>query len=177
MLIRSLTHLTDGAVIEGFSVLLADERTNTAELLVYLAEIDARRLYVSAGYPSMFAYCVGHFHLSEEAAYKRIRSARAAREFPALLDAIADGRLHLTAVVILAAHLRTETVDDLISAATHKSRSEIERLLACRFPRPDLPTRVTQLVSATPGAPTIARAEPERIGLESQVVDQLSPGL
>ena len=68
--------------------------------------------------------------MSEDAAFKRIRAARTARRFPAIFAAVADGRLHLSAVVMLAPHLTEDTVDELLTAAIHKSKSEIEELLA-----------------------------------------------
>jgi hypothetical protein len=42
---------------------------------------------------------------SEHAAYGRIEAARAARRFPVLLDLLAEGSLHLTAIGLLAPHL------------------------------------------------------------------------
>jgi len=45
----------------------------------------------------MYAYCVGRLRLSDQSAFKRIRVARAAREFPAIFPALADGRLNLSA--------------------------------------------------------------------------------
>ena len=87
------------ALLSGLVAHLADERVSTATVLADIAEVDARRLYVPAGYPSMYLYCVDQLHLEEQAAYKRIQAARAAREFPAVFDAVADGRLHLSAVV------------------------------------------------------------------------------
>ena len=92
----SLTHVPDPVLLRELRSLLARERATTAELLAHLAEVDARRLYAPAGHPSMFAYCVGELHLSEDAAFKRIRAARVARHFPAVFALLADGRLHLT---------------------------------------------------------------------------------
>ena len=46
----------------------------------------------------MHAYCVERLHFSDGAAYKRIRAARAAREYPRLLADVAEGRLHLGAI-------------------------------------------------------------------------------
>ena len=43
-------------------------------------------------------YCVHELHLSEDSAYKRTQAARTARQFPAIFDAVAKGRLHLTGV-------------------------------------------------------------------------------
>src|SRR5258705_1764029 len=90
-----LKHVADGALLTRLSSLVARDRRTTARLLAHMAEVDARRLYAPAGYPSMFAYCVEKLHLSEDAAYKRIHVARIAREFPAFLPALADGRLHM----------------------------------------------------------------------------------
>ena len=80
----------------------------------------------------MHAYCVDQCGFTEHAAYKRIAAARAARDFPAIFDAVADGRLHLSAVVVLAPHLVPETADELIRSAAYQTKSEIERLIAAR---------------------------------------------
>src|SRR5262245_184198 len=133
-----LSHLSDGSLLSGLRTLIDRDRETTAELLAHLAEVDQRKLYLPAAHPSLFAYCVEELHLSEEAACKRIRAARAAREFPVVFEALADGRLHLTAVCLLAPHLTDETADELLGGATHKSKAQIEQLLAERFPRPDV---------------------------------------
>ena len=128
----TLAHLSDAALLRELAALVARDRITTAELLAHIAEVDARKLYVPAGYPSMFEYCVEELRLSEDAAAKRIHSARAARRFPALFVALADGRLHLTAVCLLAPHLTTDNLDQLVQAATHRKKSEIEIWLATR---------------------------------------------
>jgi len=140
-----LSHLPDSALLRDLETLLARDRTTTAELLAHLAEVDARRLYLPAAYPSMYAWCVGKLGLGEQAAFKRIRVARAARRFPAIYQAIADGRLHLSTVVLLAPYLTEATAEELLAAAAHKRTCEVEQLLAQRFPRPDLPAQIEAL--------------------------------
>ena len=103
-----LSHLSDGALLSGLKKLVAQDCATTAELLAHLAEVDDRKLYLPAAYPSLYTYCVGELHLSEEVAFKRIHAARAARRFPAIFAAVAEGRLHLSAVVLLAPHLTRE---------------------------------------------------------------------
>jgi 5-methylcytosine-specific restriction endonuclease McrA len=139
----SRKHVTDTALLHQLAAHVATERATTAELLADLGEVDARRLYAPAGYPSMFAYCVGELRLSEDGASKRIHAARAARRFPAVLPRLADGRLHLTAVLLLAPHLAPENAETLLEAATHRSCRQIEELIAQLFPKPDLPALVT----------------------------------
>ncbi len=128
-----LTHLTDSTLLGNLATLVATDRSTTAALLAHIAEVDARRLYLPAAYASMFAYCVGELRLSEDAAYKRIRAARTALQFPRLFEDIAAGRLHLAAVCLLTPHITAENVDELVAAATHRRRNEIETILAGRF--------------------------------------------
>ena len=150
----SLSHLSDQALLAGLTDLVAADRRTTAALLAHLAEVDARALYLPAACPSMHAYCMRRLHLPEDVAFKRIRAARAARRFPQIFLAVADGRLHLTAVVLLAPHLTVENADELLAAAAHMSKADIDLLLAHRAPRPDLPAKLEPLPpppgSATP---------------------------
>lgn len=129
----TLTHLTDATLLRDLTTLVSGDRETTTLILAHIAEVDARRAYAGAGYPSLFAYCVEELHYSEDAAYKRIQAARAARLFPALFEAVADGRLHLTAVCMLAPHLNPRNLHQLIRAATHRKKQEIEVWLAVRF--------------------------------------------
>jgi len=131
----SLTHLDDEALLRGFASLLACDRRTTAQLLAHIAEIDARHLYLRAGFESMQAYCVRELHLSTDAAAKRLQVARLARQLPVLFEAIADGRLHLKAVRLMAPRLNSFNVIELIEAAAGKTASEVEIVLANRFPQ------------------------------------------
>ncbi len=147
----SLSHLTDHVLLRDLAAIVSQDRSGPtcggcpASLLAHLAEVDDRKLYLPAAYPSMYAWCVGELHLSEDMASKRIHAARAASRFPAIFPALADGRLHLSAVVLLAPHLTEETADELLAVATHRTKAEIELLLAQRVPRPDVPCRVQAL--------------------------------
>ena len=143
----SLSHVPDPVLLRDLAALVARDRATTATLLAHLAEVDARRLYLPAAHPSMYSYCVHELGLSEDAAFKRIRAARTARRFPAVFEALADGRLHLSAVVRLSSYLTPENAEGLLAAAAHQRRAGLERLLAKRFPRPDLPERLEAIGS------------------------------
>jgi hypothetical protein len=134
----SLSHVRDDVLLRDLAALVAQDRATTTTLLAHLAEVDARGLFLPAGYASMHAYCVDELRLSEDAALRRIQAARAARAFPLLFEALADGRLHLTAVCLIAPHLTVENVRELIALATHRRKVEIQELLARRFPVPEL---------------------------------------
>jgi hypothetical protein len=134
----SRSQLSDEALQRQLIASFARDRTGMAELLADIAEFDHRQLFRAAGYSSMFVYCVEKFGLSEDSAYKRIRAARTAFRFPALFSAVAEGRLNLNAIVLLAPHLSDENVEELMSAACGKTRFQIEQLLTERFPKPDV---------------------------------------
>jgi 5-methylcytosine-specific restriction endonuclease McrA len=144
----SLAHVSDDVLLRNLADIVGRDRRITAALLAHLAEVDQRRLYLGLGYSSMHAYCSREFHFSEGATYKRITAARVARRCPAAFAAIADGRLHLSGLTVLAPKLDPSNVDELIAACTHKTRAEIESILAARYPQPDVPTRFRTVGSA-----------------------------
>ena len=146
-----LTHLPDARLLAELPRIAARDRATTAELLAHLAEAELRRLYAAAGYPSMVAYCVGHLRYSEAAAEKRVHAARVANKYPVLFEMLADGRLSLTTVLVLIPALKMGNAHELIAAAAGKSRSEIEWLLAQRFPRPDVFAWGTESASGDSG--------------------------
>ena len=147
---ESLAHVRDAALLRDLAKLVLQERISLAYLLLLIGEVDARHLYAPAGYSSMHAYCVGELRFSDDAAYKRIRAARAARKFPVLFPELAAGRLHLTAVCLLASHLTVENVHELIHASTHRRQQEIEAMLARRLSLPPSPARDRAIVRAMP---------------------------
>ena len=122
----SLSHLEGHELLRALDQIVTNDCDNTALMLAHIAEVDARRLYRAAAHASMFSYCVHELHMSEETAYRRIRAARAARRFPAIFDLVADGRLNVTGVVLLAPHLVTGNAGELLAAAVHKTRKDIE---------------------------------------------------
>jgi hypothetical protein len=100
---QQLKTVPDDDLLERLAALLQGSRDTEAELVAHIAEVDARRLYVREAAPSMFQYCTERLHLSGPEAYLRIAAARVSRQHPVVLTMLADGRLHLTAIALLAA--------------------------------------------------------------------------
>ena len=152
----SVAHLSDDDLVSEVKRLAGCVRDVTAELIAHLAELDARRLYLGAGFSSLFAYCTAVLRLSEHEAYNRIEAARAARKFPLVLDRLRDGSVNLSAVRLLAPHLTSENHEELLASAAGRTRRGVEELLVRRFPRPLVPSSVRKLPSPSPvpsGAP------------------------
>jgi hypothetical protein len=152
--------LTDDQLAAEVTRLARCERSTTLALVVHLAEFDARRLYLGAGFSSLFAYCTTVLRLSEAETYNRIEAARSSRRYPALLDRLRDGAINLTTIRLLAPHLDAHNHRELIAAACGKSKQEVEELLARRFPQPPAPTAIRKL-PALHGAPVEERTSAE----------------
>ena len=120
----SLANLSERQLLTRFGDLVRKEQRHTAQLLAAIAEIDERKLWAKHACPSMFAFCVERFHMSESMTAKRIWAARTARRFPVILRMVARGELHLSAIVRIAKHLTEDNHRGLLLRARHKSARE-----------------------------------------------------
>ncbi len=148
-LLSSVARLSSHELLARVKHLAAHEREATASLIAHLAEFDRRRLYLAEGCSSLFTYCTQVLHLSEHAAYGRIEAARVARRFPATLERLVEGSVNLTTVGLLAAHLTPENHLDVLDAARHKRRRQVEELVAGLRPQPLVPASVRKLPTGT----------------------------
>jgi hypothetical protein len=148
---RPLESVPDDELLRRLAELLQQSRRVESDLVAHIAEVDERKLYAREASPSMFSYCTEVLHLSEAEAYLRIEAARASRKHPMLLAMLGDGRLHLTGIAKLARHLTLGNRDELLKRATHRSKRQIEELVAEIAPRPDAPAVIRKL----PGRRTV----------------------
>jgi len=179
----SFAHLDDRPLLDAAKQLAADERRASATLLRALIEIDSRRLYLGEGCASMFVYCTRVLHLSEGGAYNRIEAARAARTYPVILELFEQSAVTLTAIRLLAPHLTEENHRAALSAARHKSRREVEALVAALQPKPDaralvrrLPVpRTTAADSSVPTMSGVPSIRPAEVALDSTETARPAP--
>ena len=118
----------------------------------------------------MFDYCVRVLRFTEDMAGMRIRAARMARRFPQIFEAIADGRLTVTAVCLIskpAKDLSRHAAANLITAAENKTKDEIRLMLAERFPRADLAPRVRALAAEPLRESVLSPHVPERVEVQN----------
>jgi len=142
--------LSNHELLAQVKLLAQREREATAVLIAHLAVLDERTLYLAEGCSSMFTYCVQVLHLSEHAAYGRIEAGRAARRYPVILELLSDGSVNLTTVRLLAPHLTRENHGELLEAAKHKSKRQVEELVAELRPQPSVPSTIRRLPAPKP---------------------------
>lgn len=148
---QHLEGIADDELLDAVRRAAASERDATVELLALLGEVDVRKLYLGQGCASLFTYCTQVLHLSEHAAYHRIEGARAARQFPRVLDLLSSGALTLTTVGLLRQILTADNANEVLEAAAFKSKRVVEVLVAGLAPKPDVPTVVRRI----PGVATL----------------------
>jgi hypothetical protein len=143
----ALGRVSDTQLRSGLSSLLANGYRTEARILAHIAEVDERRLYAKDGSPSLFDYCVRQLGLSESEAFHRLTAARIARRFPIVFSLIEQRQIHLTGVCLLRDYLTPENHLELLEEASHKTKLQVQELLARRFPRPDVASYVRKLPS------------------------------
>jgi len=148
---QTLPSLSDRELLARMPPLVCAERTASAEVIAHLVEIERRRLYLGEACSSLYAYCRERLAYSEDEALKRVRVARLVQKVPAALDELSGGAIHLTGLFVLSRYVTLANANELLGEARGKSRRELERLLARRFPRPDVAERVSN-VATSPGA-------------------------
>jgi len=150
------------ALHQRLVALNSTDRIKTVELLEALMEADRLRLYAARGYPSMYAYCQDGLNMEEGVIYLRIAAARCAARFGCILPMLREGSLSMAAVHLLRSSLTEQNHRELLAKAQHKSKRQIQQLLADEKPLADVPERVRMLPQRpeqSAPAPKIAGAE------------------
>jgi len=117
-------------LIEKIKNLRGNERAVVAELIGTLSEIYTRKLYLEAGYPSLYSFCEQALGYSSGAAWRRCAAAKVILKAPVVLDKLRSGELNLCAVAELSKVISEENCTALVPQATGKSKKEVQLLVA-----------------------------------------------
>jgi 5-methylcytosine-specific restriction endonuclease McrA len=142
---RSLAHLSDDELLANTRRLVGKSNQLFAALLVHLAEVEARGIHRARRCASLYTYCIYELRFSEDAAARRSSAARLVKEFPLLFDAIANGELHLTGLLMLGPHLTPENHVEVLARAKFRTKKELARLVRELNPLPEVPDLIEPL--------------------------------
>jgi hypothetical protein len=155
---HALGRLSDSELLAATQRLVGRSNQLLAALLAHLAEVDARGIHRIRACSSLYTYCIHELRFSEDEAYRRVAASRLVRRFPALLEAIASGELHLTGLLMLGPHLTENNLCEVLRRAKHRTKKEVAALVRVLDPLPDVPARIEPLGPArarpTAGAPS-----------------------
>src|SRR5215472_6093757 len=166
----TLANLSDEELLCGLSAVCSEARRLLGRLLLYLIEVEQRRLDLKAACSSLYDFCQRRLYMSESEAVRRIEAARLLERFPTILGYLERGDLHLTALLLLREHLTEADVDELLTDARRKTKRELQELLAARAPRPDVMTTITEL-----RAPVVAGNAQAQAQAQAQAHARLEP--
>jgi HNH endonuclease len=169
----SLKNVRDDDLLRQLSSLVKQSRGVESEVVAHIGEVETRRLYARKAWSSMFEYCRRVLHLRENEAYLRITVARASRQNPALLEMLADGRLHLSGIARLAPHLTRDNAAAVLQRACGMSHREIRELVAELEPKADVATLVRKL----PQRQLPTSGDAAQLGAPRGESDAVSPAL
>lgn len=147
----SLKRLTDDELLDRLDATREQERGTIADFINHLAEADLRDLGRKRGYQSTFDLCVKRFRMSEDEAIRRLRSARAVRLHPELLSPLEVGRINITNLSRVAAHLTAANVGQIIERIADRPTREVEKLVAEFKPERDRPDVIRSTARGHPG--------------------------
>ena len=154
----SFEELSDAELLTQTRNLVGRSNRLLAELLAHLGEVEARGVHRTRACSSLYTYCIYELRFSEDEAFRRVAAARLVRRFPALLDAVAAGELHLTGLLMLGPHLTEGNFVEVLARAKHRTKRELARLVRILDPLPAVPARIEPLgpapARAIPGAAT-----------------------
>ncbi len=137
--------------------LLAREREALAQFISELADFEAQRCWQSLGYPSWFEFLTRELKLSRGAAFYRTKAVGLVQRFPAVLDALRDGKLYINSVAELARVVTSQNLGEVLPRFFYLSREDAKLLSVEISPREVVPVR--EVVRAvTPERPKTAVA-------------------
>lgn len=135
----------DRQLMAELQQLVRRDRRCEVRILMYLAEVDERRLFLEQGYSCLYRYTTAVLRMSDQRAYLRIQAARLARRFPIVLEMLAEGALSLSTLKLLDQHLTDENHSALLGHARDKTKEEVALLIAELDPQADVPNRMRKL--------------------------------
>jgi hypothetical protein len=136
--------VSDVELVTSLKALVGRSAWTEARLVAHLAEVEARRLHLTAS-SSLFAYCQERLGLSQNEAYYRIVAARMGRKFPLVFELLEQRKVHLTALALIRDYVSADNHVELLNEVSGQTKEQILLLLARREPRADARSRIRKL--------------------------------
>jgi 5-methylcytosine-specific restriction endonuclease McrA len=135
----ALRSLSDRDLLNSTKVVVPRERGITVIVLDHLYEVDRRKLYLTLGYSSMFAYCTGELGYSASATKRRISTTRCIARFPEVLPLLKANEVNLSTITQVSEIMTPHNSSAILSRIRRKSQREVEAIVAEYEPLSTLP--------------------------------------
>jgi len=129
-------------LLENLDSLNEKERKLKVKVLLYLREIDRRKLYLEEGFSSMFNFCVKYLKYSESTAVRRIKAERALGRSKRVINMLLSGEMTITGLSKIEPICRPENTEAILEKAAGCSCRELDILKAHYCPSEPKPEKV-----------------------------------
>ena len=129
-----LRSLSAEQVLAGTRRCAGEEREALLKFLLYLSEVERRRLYEVANKRTLWEFLEESLGFTVCETRLRFHSAKLLLRFPIVAEYLADGRLSMTTLVVMKDHLTSANVRDECEKASGKSKAHVERQVAEKVP-------------------------------------------
>ena len=122
-------HLSDDELVIQLTSACFDKRRLTTRILVLLAEVEEREIYLAVAASSMWDYARRFLLMSHGCAYRFIAGARLCKKYPWMIDRLERGDLHLTTLAHIKSFITPENVEELVAECAGKKRADVDLVL------------------------------------------------
>jgi len=150
MLRAELQGIENNKLLEQIRSLNEKENKLKVMVLMYLREMDRRRLYLELGYPSMFVFCTEHLGYSRSAACRRIKAARCIGKYPEAGVMLQKGEASVSTLAMIAGAINRGNRREILNRIRGRSYREVEEELARRRPVRRAPERIKRVFTLKP---------------------------
>jgi hypothetical protein len=130
---QSLAHLSDDELVAELTACCSDTRRNKVHTLMFLAEVEAREIYLRAAASSMWDYARRLLRMSHGAAHRNVCVARLCRKYPFLLERIENGESHISTLAYIASFITDDNVQDIVEKTSGMNRRHVDLVLSRWF--------------------------------------------
>jgi len=123
---NSLSSLSDSALVAGLERLRGKERKIQLDILLYISELEKRKLYLPRGFNSLFEFCTKHLGYSRAGAYRRIQASKCIERFPKISNLFLKGDLNISLLSLISGVLTKENINSILSLVSGKSYRDAE---------------------------------------------------
>lgn len=114
-------------------LLVNNEREILSKILIHIAELDRRKLYLTYGYGSLFDYLTNRIGYANGSAQRRIDAARLSYDAPVVIEKLESGELNLAQVSLLQKSIREVQASSKVKVEAKVKEGLVEQLLNKSF--------------------------------------------
>lgn len=119
---QDLRKLSDERLTSELKMMVKKERQLLSTIILHIAEIDRRRLFLTLAYPSLFDYLLKHIGYSAGSAQRRIDAARLLNQVPEVATRLNTGALNLAQISYMQKSIR-----QIQSSNSQKISSDVKK--------------------------------------------------